>query len=181
MKAVYAALSLMLAASLAWADIDRGVRIYDRCEVERMDFRAQDFGRERCSDGIQFDFDRDWAGYQCEASDPSLCNDYYMPQFDPGILRPARYVPGSPDRDDNSALPNMEPGAPKRHNEIQTQLESGPVPASVDPGWPPPEEAVSLTAENNHFWPPSVQVLPPLEFDGGQPNPEAEQPPAIVW
>jgi hypothetical protein len=254
MKAVCAVLSLMLAASLAWADFDRGIRIYDRCEIERMDYQAPNPGIERCPDGVQFDFDfdRDWVGDQNEAYDPSLyneyytpqvdpsilqpqhyvpgspdrddnsalpnielvapktrnnagitdpsvCSDYYMPRVDPDILRPQRYVPGSPDRDDNSALPNTEPEAPKRHNEFQIQLESGPVPASVDPGWPPPKQAVAKTAENDHFWPPSARILPPLEFDGsahpidwareipplefdgGQPNPKAEWPRKVAW
>jgi len=61
MKAVYAVLSMMLAASLAWAGSGGEVGIFDRCEVQE---RCQGIRPERVSQYDDMRYDNELEHYQ---------------------------------------------------------------------------------------------------------------------
>ncbi len=223
MKAVYAVLSLMLAASLAWAGSSRELQICDRSEAEtgRPSCRSE-LGNDpsaygdRCPYRDDFHIERALQsagsaeyGYGVSSGNPAArdnavslpteigndpsayddrCpywDDFHIEQTQQSAESEYGYgvSSGNPAARDNAISSPMEIDQGNRQVEQAELSTSVPEASSYDPGrgWPPPEEAVSLTAQNDHFWPPSAQAMPPLEFDGGQPDPKALGPSVVAW
>lgn len=189
MKAVYALLSAMLAASLAWAGPGE-IGTCDRCEVEDQ-YQAPRQDRESQRDDLRFDvgLDRNRPDYRPELGiEPSEYDCYGISRGELGEA-PSEYdaegVSGSrvelgiaPSRHDAEGLPqHPELGLAPGNSDVEVDLVA-PVPvrefsssSTGDDGWPPPYSRMIPDAEYDHFWPVSARVLPPLEFDGSnQPN-----------